>query len=139
LLWPFIETYWLSAVGLFTIAPGTSVSTKVFDQRIYQFGMTMYYVGDLAYMEAINKETLKNALARLSEEGIIEKKTVDKETVLQVTPKYDQKDRAPLRRVIEEIGRFRREGKNRRDNANTGERMVRLATIASAVVAPSKL
>lgn len=36
-----------------------------------QLGKTLYYQGDLSYIEAVNKEILKNSYQRLEEEGII--------------------------------------------------------------------
>ena len=51
LLWPFVETYWLSTVSLFTILPkrGTKVlrwvEEKDFLQRAQFFGRTLYYEG----------------------------------------------------------------------------------------------
>jgi Glycerol-3-phosphate acyltransferase C-terminal region len=40
-------------------------------KRCQVFGKTLYYEGDLSYFEAINKETLMNAFARLQEMGMI--------------------------------------------------------------------
>eukprot|EP00160_Parvularia_atlantis_P015407 Unigene4375_Nuclearia_a/m.13357 Unigene4375_Nuclearia_a/g.13357 ORF Unigene4375_Nuclearia_a/g.13357 Unigene4375_Nuclearia_a/m.13357 type:complete len:723 (+) Unigene4375_Nuclearia_a:178-2346(+) len=139
LLWPFVETYWLAAVTLFAIPPGTTCDGKLLEQRLQKFGVTMYYVGDLSYFEAINKETLKNAWQRLQEVGALQRTRSDKTEVFQVTPRFEERDRAPLRRLVEEIGRFRREGKNRRDNANTGERTMRLASLAASTVVAPKL
>jgi hypothetical protein len=51
LLWPFVETYWLSAVSLFTILPRKHsshlrwVEEKDFMQRAQFFGKTLYYEG----------------------------------------------------------------------------------------------
>ncbi|KAJ3032685.1 hypothetical protein HDV00_007205 [Rhizophlyctis rosea] len=83
LMWPFIETYWLAAVSLFTMVldggvgggsgggPLNWVDERLFMNRAQQFGKTLYYEGDLSYFESINKETFKNALSRLCDMGVI--------------------------------------------------------------------
>ncbi|KAH6582957.1 hypothetical protein BASA60_001680 [Batrachochytrium salamandrivorans] len=97
LLWPFVETYWLAAVSLYTIVPGrrdgvantdpscgnTSpgsattderlhwVDERIFLKRCQHFGRTLYCEGDLSYFEAVNKDTLVNAIGRLKEMGVV--------------------------------------------------------------------
>ena len=90
LIWPFIESYWLAAVGLFCIIPAPALNTpvastgadgqpqqirgvaeRVLMDRVQHFGKTLYYEGDLGYFESINRITLKNAFNRYQEMGII--------------------------------------------------------------------
>ncbi|KAI8824355.1 acyltransferase-domain-containing protein [Fimicolochytrium jonesii] len=83
LIWPFIETYWLAAVSLFAIIPENPpaidnktptlewVDERVFMNRAQYLGKTLYYEGDLSYFESINKETIKNALARFKDMGVV--------------------------------------------------------------------
>lgn len=77
LLWPFIETYWLSAVSLFTIMPPKGFKDVLwifedqFMQRSQFFGKTLYYQSDVSYLESLNKETLKNGISRIKELGIL--------------------------------------------------------------------
>ncbi|KAJ3296892.1 hypothetical protein HK104_001043, partial [Borealophlyctis nickersoniae] len=64
LMWPFVETYWLAAVSLFALVPdkvettadGTPtlhwVDERVFMSRAQHFGKTLYYEGDLSYLES---------------------------------------------------------------------------------------
>nr|KAJ3408035.1 hypothetical protein HK105_003260 [Polyrhizophydium stewartii] len=99
LLWPFVETYWLAAVSLYTIVPerkpragGKSgnerededeaarpqqqqphwVDERIFLKRCQLFGKTLYGEGDLSYFEAVNKDTLANAITRLKEMGVVQ-------------------------------------------------------------------
>ncbi|KAI8810428.1 acyltransferase-domain-containing protein [Cladochytrium replicatum] len=91
--WPFVETYWLAAVSLLSIAPlhtpkladevqstdpadrltdpSSWVTEAVLMKRAQFFGKTLYYEGDLTYFEAINKEILKNGFTRLKEMGVL--------------------------------------------------------------------
>jgi hypothetical protein len=48
LIWPFVETYWLAAVSLFTLLPTPPVggiTEKVMMDRIQFFGKSLYYEG----------------------------------------------------------------------------------------------
>ncbi|KAJ3176524.1 hypothetical protein HDU87_005218 [Geranomyces variabilis] len=89
LMWPFVETYWLAAVSLFSIIPDVPptpttgpdgqpappplewVDERIVMNRAQYLGKTLYYEGDLSYFESINKETLKNAMARFKDMGVI--------------------------------------------------------------------
>lgn len=156
LLWPFVETYWLAAVSLYTLIPTAEelippldsngepqlhwVEERVFMEKTQMFGKTLYYQGDLSYFESVNMETLKNGFHRLSDYGIlvIKKPTNNKErTKVALHPDFIP-SRGPNGRVIaegtlwemvERIGTFRREGKNRRDNA-TGKHVFELTALA---------
>ena len=81
LIWPFIETYWLGAVSLLLLTPpasSTYTATAIPTSHVSTFlahaqllGRTLHAQGLLTYLEAINKETLSNTLARLDEDGIV--------------------------------------------------------------------
>lgn len=164
----------------------------------YQGFQTLYFVhdrlGDLSYFESINKETLKNAQARLLDLGIIlmhkgtlppsaSKTSVSNDksknvTWIAVHPDYIPKEPLPSLSVsgnenlptkenttsntesprapglenelndtmsawyfhkptgklwdfCDRVGKFRREGKNRRDTATVSSRVLRLARMTS--------
>lgn len=135
MIWPFIESYWLAAVSLFTLAPSSIaagqnpiwVDSKLFANRTQALGKTLYYQGDLSYLEAVNKETLSNAFMRYEEQHILLKKrhlNPKSWSEVAVSPDYTPErqngvliPRGHLWELVERIGKFRREGKNRRDNA----------------------
>ncbi|RCH90268.1 hypothetical protein CU098_003351 [Rhizopus stolonifer] len=143
LIWPFIESYWLAAVSLFTLAPPSMtagqqpiwVDSALFSNRTQSLGKTLYYQGDLSYLEAVNKETLSNAFMRYQEQNILLKKRHNSPkpwSEVAISPDYTPErqngvliPRGHLWELVERIGRFRREGKNRRDNAT----VLRLADI----------
>ncbi|RKO99400.1 hypothetical protein CXG81DRAFT_14564, partial [Caulochytrium protostelioides] len=164
LLWPFIETYWLATVVLFSIAPYSSSASASasasssptrdrdrdpedpwIDERVLlnkaQFlGRTLYYEGDLSYFESINKETIKNAFLRLREMGVLlfQRSTGAQTTWIRLAPEwyppeplaipwYLRRPHGRLWDLCENMGRFRREGKNRRDTATVSIRVLRLA------------
>jgi len=105
LLWPYIETYWLAAVGLFTMASTGMQVEKIFNERLQRFATTLYYQGDLSYFESINKETLKNAMLLLQELGVIERTTVEKTNLISVNSQYRENGFKKLHELVEQIGR----------------------------------
>lgn len=133
MIWPFIESYWLAAISLFTLAPSVAgqepiwVDSKLFANRTQSLGKTLYYQGDLSYLEAVNKETLSNAFTRYEERNILLKRRHNSPkpwSEVAVSPAYTPErqngiliPRGHLWELVERIGKFRREGKNRRDNA----------------------
>ncbi|KAI8098984.1 putative acyltransferase [Halteromyces radiatus] len=149
LIWPFVESYWLAGVSLFSLAPpningspaeGTIwVESKLFEKRSQALGKTLYYQGDLSYLEAVNKETLSNAMTRFEEQGVIVKRRhFDRKQWSEISLHDDYipqrlngvlTPRGHLWELVERIGKFRREGKNRRDNATVSTRVIRLADI----------
>ncbi|RHZ75921.1 hypothetical protein Glove_208g142 [Diversispora epigaea] len=164
LIWPFIETYWLAAVSLFSMTPTnqspqptTTTAKKIasgkpiitwfnehdFQNKCQLFGKTLYYQGDLSYFEAVNKETLKNAFILLEDVGIIMVNR-SRDDKIQPTIALDDEyiptrnsvgaiePKGKLWDLVERIGRFRREGKNRRDNATVSSRVLNLAELVGA-------
>lgn len=131
LIWPYVETYWLAVVSLFTMTGLGMQAEKVYSERVQRFGTALYYQGDLSYFESINKETLKNAQQLLLELNIIEKRVVEKTTFILINPSYQADNFKRLRELVEQIGRFRREGKHRRDTENASARTLRIAKLAA--------
>ncbi|KAI9365062.1 hypothetical protein BD770DRAFT_433317 [Pilaira anomala] len=147
MIWPFIESYWLAAISLFTLAPSSIapnqdpiwVDSKLFANRTQSLGKTLYYQGDLSYLEAVNKETLGNAFTRYEEQNILLKRRHPgpkswSEVAISRDYMPERQNgilipRGHLWELVERIGRFRREGKNRRDNATVSTRVLRLADI----------
>ncbi|ETI20924.1 hypothetical protein G647_07267 [Cladophialophora carrionii CBS 160.54] len=144
LIWPFVDAAWLGAVSLLALAPPAGSSAGWIEMQKAQdmaqlAGRTLYHQGDLSYFEAVNKEALKNAYSRFQEEGIIQvAKAPDarnKSTVRlapEWTPERDASsgELRPSGRLwdfIEKIAQYRREGKNRRDEAAVSIRVLSLA------------
>ncbi|KAK4699865.1 hypothetical protein P7C70_g6389, partial [Phenoliferia sp. Uapishka_3] len=140
LLWPFIEVYWLGAVSLFSLTPIGNppsadatvawVAEKQFQKNAQLLGKNLFYQGDVSYLEAVNQATLSNAFLRMVESGVIltRKSTSPKHKGLPlmalhpswVPRRLPSGDIAPTGRLwgfLEQLGAFRREGKNRRDNS----------------------
>ncbi|KAG0233773.1 hypothetical protein BGW42_007233 [Actinomortierella wolfii] len=166
LLWPFVEAYWLAAVSLYTLIPTRKdaqsktesgqpdqlhwVEERVFMEKTQMFGKTLYYQGDLSYFESVNMETLKNGFNRLSDYGIlvVQKARSPKErSKVALHPDFlptrgsdgRVESSGALWDLVEHIGTFRREGKNRRDNATVSSRVLRFANMVANAPAPVKV
>ena len=144
LIWPFVDAAWLGAVSLLALAPPAGSSAAWIDMQKAQdmaqlAGRTLYHQGDLSYFEAVNKEALRNAYSRFQEEGIIlVAKATDaknKQTI-RLAPEWTPDRDATTGEVrpsghlwdfIEKIAQYRREGKNRRDEAAVSIRVLALA------------
>jgi hypothetical protein len=120
--------------------PITWFDERDFHNKCQWFGKTLYYQGDLSYFEAVNKETLRNAFIRLEELNIILVKRSRNSKVLPTIALNSEyiptrnaqgaiESKGKLWDLVEQIGKFRREGKNRRDNATVSLRVLRLAEI----------
>ncbi|KAF2861811.1 acyltransferase [Piedraia hortae CBS 480.64] len=143
LLWPFIETSWLSSVALFMLCPpdpttSTPPTLKSFESAAQLLGKTLYHQGELSYYESVNKEALKNAFSRSRTTGIL---LVDAQGRVKLDPAWmprriggnlavpgedEGADVQPLWLFCERINQSRREGKNRRDGMLVNKRVFAL-------------
>jgi len=143
LIWPFIESAWLAGVFILGLTPPKGhenvwVGVREAQDMAQLAGKTFYHQGDLSYFEAVNKETLKNAFQRFQEDGIIltrQSKTGKSPPVLKLSPEWTPRrdphngEVVPGGRLwdyVESIAISRREGKNRRDSAGVGTRVLTL-------------
>lgn len=134
LIWPFIEASWLGAVSLLTLTPPSqdvgqnpSLPLNNVITQAQRLGKTLYAQGDISYLEAVNRETLRNAYTRFAESGIITVSQPSKDgkipAAVRLTPEWlperteqgQIKAQGKLWEYCESISMARREGKNRRD------------------------
>lgn len=142
-IWPFIEAYYLNALSLLALTPSldvqekprgdiydlkdkplTWVSVKAFLAMAQQLGKTLFHQGDLSYIEAVNMETLRNALGFFEEHRqIVVRKTKSgrQEAAMTLHPDWVPRrladgsiaESGKLWNLVERISISRREGKNR--------------------------
>ncbi|KDN41525.1 acyltransferase-domain-containing protein [Tilletiaria anomala UBC 951] len=135
MVWPFIEGYWLAACALVCLTPipenaGAAGSTawfasKDFEKRAQLFGKTLYQQGELSYLEAINVAVLQQAFGRYEELGMIIRKPSNAVKPIPLValhpdwrPTWKEGQLQPTGKLwehLERLGRFRREGKDRRE------------------------
>ncbi|CAG8821145.1 9951_t:CDS:1, partial [Gigaspora rosea] len=127
-------------------APITWFNERDFQNKSQLFGKTLYYQGDISYFEAVNKETLKNAFILLEDAGVImvkRSRNVKIQSTIALAPGFVPtrnsdgiiEAKGELWNLVEKIGKFRREGKNRRDNATVSSRVLKLAEMVGTPTA----
>lgn len=79
--WPFVETYFIAVLTLFTTSPTDPIKATVLSQRMSWLGEKMYDEGKLNFFESCSSEILNNAISRFVHMGVLIKKShVDNET-----------------------------------------------------------
>ncbi|KAI4847333.1 acyltransferase [Aureobasidium sp. EXF-8845] len=134
LIWPFIEASWLGAISLLMLTPPssnasqqTSLPLNAVVTQAQRLGKTLYAQGDISYLEAVNRETLRNAYTRFAESGIISISSPSKDgkipAAVHLTPGWLPKRtgdghveaQGKLWEYCESISKARREGDDRRN------------------------
>lgn len=98
---------------------------KDFLKRAQHFAKSLFYQGDVSYLEAVNQATLANAFERYGNMGVIRfKRTKGSKSLplLGLSPEWRPargedgtlKAEGKLWDFLSRLGTFRREGKNRR-------------------------
>ncbi|KAI5242997.1 acyltransferase [Aureobasidium subglaciale] len=151
LIWPFIEASWLGAISLLMLTPPstnasqqTSLPLNSVVTQAQRLGKTLYAQGDISYLEAVNRETLRNAYTRFAESGIIFITSPSKDgkipAAVYLTPEWmperaddgQIKAQGKLWEYCESISKARREGKNRRDGNTVIRRIFGLVDLVGA-------
>ena len=151
LIWPFIEASWLGAISLLMLTPPstnasqqTSLPLNAVVTQAQRLGKTLYAQGDISYLEAVNRETLRNAYTRFAESGIISITPPSKDgkipASVHLTPEWMPKRaengyveaQGKLWEYCESISKARREGKNRRDGMTVVRRIFGLVELVGA-------
>ncbi|KPV77785.1 uncharacterized protein RHOBADRAFT_48040 [Rhodotorula graminis WP1] len=152
-VWPFIETYWLAAVSLFALTPTTPppsddepiawFAEKAFQTSAQLLAKTLFAQGDVSYLEAVNQATLLNAFQRMVDVGVLLTRRGSSGPLMALHPDWVPRrtedgtivPEGRLWEFVERLSRFRREGKNRRDNRTVSTRVfAHCSAIAPQVV-----
>lgn len=76
MFWPFVETYFIACLTMFTLSPTEAIKPNVLAQRMGWLGEKMYDEGKLNFFESCSTEILTNAINRFVHMGILIKKAV---------------------------------------------------------------
>jgi len=76
MFWPFVETYFIAVLTMFTLSPTEAIKPNVLAQRMGWLGEKMYDEGKINFFESCSTEILSNAINRFVHEGILIKKAV---------------------------------------------------------------
>jgi glycerol-3-phosphate O-acyltransferase len=91
---PFVDSYWVAALSLFSLEVGKPQEEKAQIKRMQEIAETLYHEGYLRYSDSVSMETLSNALELFREQGMITQGSAD--------PKSGSKRRIKTLQLAEE-------------------------------------
>lgn len=110
LFWPFIDSYWVAAVGLFALQ-AEPLEEKTFHRKMQDIAESLYHEGFLRYSDVVSLETLTNAIELYEELHVVVKVPVEdggarahRKKQLSLTETYKKPEE--LRFFATRIGRF---------------------------------
>eukprot|EP00127_Corallochytrium_limacisporum_P007035 Clim_evm43s240 gene=Clim_evmTU43s240 len=113
LFWHFIDSYFLTALTLYTILPNQAITAEALISRIQAVGENMYFEGQLDLFEAVAKDTIANALNLFENWKVIEYVRVEG-TVTKGAPQrivrlcHDYDNEEALTELINKISVYRK-------------------------------
>ena len=81
LFWPFVESYWLTALGLLRLLPEKILDERTLIQFVQDIGERLYFEGMIDLFEAISQETIQNALTLFETWGMVQFLDIEGQTV----------------------------------------------------------
>jgi glycerone phosphate O-acyltransferase/fatty acyl-CoA reductase len=115
LLWPFIDSYFVATMILFSLQPDRTIEETPLIQRTQALATTMYHESMLCFYESCSKETLQNAMDLLESWQVIrvkrEKKadaSGDVKTIklISLAPPFQEEEALSV--LLERIGNLRK-------------------------------
>lgn len=73
LIWPFIDTYWVSITFIYSLFPSKFISETEIYPKIQSFAESLYEDQTISFYESCSQEVIKNAVGIFVSDGIIVK------------------------------------------------------------------
>ena len=110
LLWPFVDSYYVSASLLFSLQPSKQIDSSVLLPRAQWLASSLYHDRMLCSYESCSNETLRNAFSVLEAWKVIRTERVvkskGKQSVIVLLPTYQNEE--ALIQLVERIDYFRK-------------------------------
>lgn len=113
LIWPFIDTYWITFVFIFSLVPSKFVQESKIFEKIQWFAETLYEDQIVSFYESCSQEIIKNAVNTFYTDGIIVKKKLETmsdgikdPTVYTLEDAYNDEDR--MQQFYDRLSHFRK-------------------------------
>merc|ERR1712086_713734 len=118
LFWPFLDSYFVAVMILFSLQPDRSMEEKMLLQRTQWLATTLYHESMLCFYEACSTETLGNAFDLLAQWGVIsitqvkvkphskfaKKQSHSVQKIVKLQQEYQEETK--LQALIDRIGRL---------------------------------
>jgi len=113
LFWPFIDSYYVSAMILFSLQPDRTMELTQLVQRTQSLATTLYHESMLCFYESCSLETLRSALLVLREWQVISvtksQAKGQKEAKSFVSLNKPYHEEGPLNELVRRISRLRKQ------------------------------
>lgn len=113
LIWPFIDTYWVTFVFIFSLVPSKFVQESKMYEKIQWFAQSLYEDQIMNFYESCSQEIIKNAVATFYSDGIIVKKRLETisdgvkdASVYTLGDDYNDEDK--MQQFFEKLSHFRK-------------------------------
>lgn len=113
LIWPFIDTYWVTFVFVFSLVPSKFVQESKICEKVQWFAESLYEDQIISFYESCSQETIKNAVNTYYSDGIIVKKKLETISdgvkdphVYTLSDEYN--DEAMMQQFFEKLSQYRK-------------------------------
>jgi len=113
LIWPFIDTYWVTFVFIFSLVPSKFVQESKIFEKIQWFAESLYEDQIISFYESLSQEIIKNAVAKFYSDGFIVKKKLETisdgvkdPSVYTLSDQYNDED--TMQQVFEQLSFYRK-------------------------------
>ena len=113
LIWPFVDTYWLTIMYIISLVPSKFVAESKILSKIQSFADSLYQEQIITFYESLSQEVIKNSVNTYQQDGIIVKKRLEtisdgvkESTVYTLGDEYN--DDYKMQVKLEEIAHFRK-------------------------------
>lgn len=113
LLWPFIDTYWVTFVFIFSLIPSKFVQESKMYEKVQWFAQSLFEDQIMSFYESCSQEIIKNAVNTFVKHGIIIKQKlqtisdgVKDESVYTLGDEYNDEDK--MQQLFEKLSHYRK-------------------------------
>jgi len=113
LVWPFIDTYWVTFVFIFSLVPSKFVQEGKILEKIQWFAESLYEDQIITFYESCSQEIIKNSVSTYYSDGIIVKKKLETisdgvrdPNVYTLSDEYNSEDK--MQQFFEKLSQFRK-------------------------------
>lgn len=113
LIWPFIDTYWVTFTFIFSLVPSKFIRESEMMEKVQWFSETLYEDQIINFYESCSQEVIKNAIGTYFEDGIIIKQKLETisdgvkdPTVYTLGDEFNDEDR--MQSFLNKLSHFRK-------------------------------
>lgn len=113
LLWPFIDTYWVTFVFIFSLVPSKFVQESKICEKVQWFAESLYEDQIISFYESCSQEIIKNAVGTFHKQGIIIKQKLETisdgvkdPNIYTLGDKYNDEDR--MQQLFVQLSHYRK-------------------------------